>query len=151
MFGLVLLKSLNDTWPGHRFSMLCFAVIGFVVLAPDLVLFPGHTAHCVGWHRAGFVSSKVARAFSQRLGNFLCQYWMVVVLSAPPLFWNVLTNVLRIAHMHTHTHTQIFIIYNYMYMHDVEAVFSWFSSFLSTRLQIGMLKVCSAVDIHIEI
>ena len=33
-----------------------------------------------------FVSSKVARAFSQRLGNFLCQYWMVVVLSAP-IFW----------------------------------------------------------------
>eukprot|EP00438_Fugacium_kawagutii_P034386 Skav204891 [mRNA] locus=scaffold2602:423838:431561:+ [translate_table: standard] len=30
-----------------------------------------------------YVSSKVARAFSQRLGNFLCQYWMVVILCAP--------------------------------------------------------------------
>lgn len=33
-----------------------------------------------------YVCIKVARVFSQRLGNFLCQYWMVVILSAP-IFW----------------------------------------------------------------
>lgn len=33
-----------------------------------------------------YVCIKVARVFSQRLGNFLCQYWMVIILSAP-IFW----------------------------------------------------------------
>lgn len=33
----------------------------------------------------GYVCIKVARVFSQRLGNFLCQYWMVIILSAPIL------------------------------------------------------------------
>ena len=94
--------------PAIDFLCFVFAAIGFFDLAPHLVLSPGHAAHCVGWHHAGFVSSKVARAFSQRLGNFLCQYWMVVVLSAPPLFWNVLTNVCP---LHTCTHTQIYNIH----------------------------------------
>ena len=34
----------------------------------------------------GYVCIKVARVFSQRLGNFLCQYWMVIILSAPILW-----------------------------------------------------------------
>ena len=33
----------------------------------------------------GYVCVKVARVFSQRLGNFLCQYWMIIILSAPML------------------------------------------------------------------
>eukprot|EP00913_Durusdinium_trenchii_P011676 g10965.t1 len=44
-----------------------------------------------------YVSNKVSRAFAQRLGNFLCQYWMVVVLGAP-VFWgdlDLLSNAWR--------------------------------------------------------
>ena len=104
MFGLVLLKSLNDTWSGHRFSMLCFCCHWFRCFSSRSCF--------VSWaHRA--LCWMTRRLCQQQSGeSFFAETWEfpLPVLDGRCAFRSVALlkcfdqRFAHCTHAHTHTH-----------------------------------------------